>query len=155
MPIRKVAGQVTIVRDGMRAVVPAHTPFNFTKEELDSVMAADPNLVRTPSDAEVKGASKFEELKGARPLTRPAVPVNTKAAEQAPAGQDSVNPTAGGSATDGVEKAHVYSDDELEQMTVKQLKELAEKRKLEVPSNANKPDLKTLILDDQASAEDL
>lgn len=141
MPIRKVAAQVSVTRDGKRAAVPPMTPFNFTEKELADVKAADANLIRTATDAEVKGATQFHELKGIREITKPAVPVNTQAVETAPVDQTT--------------EIQTFNDDELEQKTVKELKELATNRKIEVPNNANKADLKTLILEDQAAAEDL
>lgn len=141
MPIRKVAARVDVTRDGKRASVPPMTPFNFTEKELNDIKAADANLIRTATDAEVKGATQFSELKGLRPISKPAVPVNTQAVETAPVEQTT--------------EVQTFSDDELEQKTVKELKKLAESRNLDVPNNANKADLKQLILDDQAAAEDL
>lgn len=147
MPIRKIAAQVTVVRKGVRAVVPPNTPFNFTAEELESINKTDKNLVRKATEAEVKGASKFEELPGQRRVSQAAVPVNTQAVETAPTSQPSVD------TRDASEQT--YNDDELEAMTVAQLKDLAKEREIDIPSNANKAELKKLILDEQGEAEDL
>lgn len=132
MTIRVLRGQVTVTRSGVRGVVPPGIPFDFTKEELQTITRFDPNIARKPTDTEVKGVTKFAELKGNKPVGKPAVPVNTQAVETAPT--VSPQPNAG----EGVHVAKVYAEAELNEMTVAQLKELAKARNVELTPNANK-----------------
>lgn len=136
MPIRVINAKVNVTRGGQGKVVPPNTPFNFTKEELDQVKSFDINLVRTPNETEARGAVDFESLGGT------SKPSGARQATPASAPEPKAEPQA---ASDDA----VYTDEQLEEKTIPELKEIAGSRQVEYPSNANKAVLKKLILEDQ------
>lgn len=139
MPIRIVSGKVTVTRGGEKKVVPPNTPFNFTKAELESVKKFDPNLVHTPSETEARGVRDFGELPGRSGSPAPKKEAKVAEPKSEPAKDE--------------DEDTVYTDDELEAMTIPGLKQLATDRDLEIPSNANKGTLKGLILEDQEKGD--
>lgn len=131
--IRVALASIVVCRDGERGTVPAGTAFEFLEHEVVSATKANPNFLRKADDQEIRGASKFSDLKGRKKI-KGVFSAQAKASKSSAELQVTSNAN--------VVDAAKPTREELEQMSVPELNALAAADdSVVVPNKATKAQL--------------